>query len=108
MDFLCFSLGVTSGARAVTAVSSSITLGGGEGSQVRLANLGPSPVAVFASLGAGTAVFPVDAATCNGKGQVMLSGAVESFTIPAGTDTLNFICAAAQTATMFVGRGKGS
>ena len=108
MEFLVLSLGNTSGLRAVTSAGQSITLGGGEGEQVRIVNTGPNSVAVSASVGAGTAVFPTDAATSNGKGQVVPNGAVEIFTLPAGTDTLNFICLATQTATVFVGRGKGA
>lgn len=107
MDFSVFTLGVTSGCLAVTAVSGPIALGGGEGEQVRIVNAGANPVAVLASIGTVAAIFPTTAATSNGKGQVMAAGSTEIFTIPAGADTLNFICGAALTSTVFVGRGKG-
>lgn len=107
MDFLCFTLGVTSGARAVTSAGQAIAMPGGDGDQLRVVNIGPNPVAVRAQVGSTAAAFPTDAATCNGQGVVLPSGGVETFTIPQGADTINAICAAAQTATIFVSRGKG-
>ena len=107
MDVLCFSLQPTSGLRAVTAASASIALGGGEGEQVRIVNLGANPVAILASQGAATAIFPTDAATSNGKGAVLAAGSTETFTLPHAADTLSFICAAGLTSTVSCSRGKG-
>jgi hypothetical protein len=108
MDFLCFSLNVTSGARAITSASTSISIPGGDGEQVRVYNAGPNLIAVMCSVGAGTAIFPTDNATPNGKGCVIPVGGVETFSLIAGADTLSAICPAAGTATMYVSRGKGA
>lgn len=109
MDFLCFTLQPTSGARAVTATSGTTTMPGGEGEQLRVhnASASASPVAVFVGLGANAAVFPTDNATPNGKGQVIPVGGVEVFTIPQGADSIYAICPSAGTATIYFGRGKG-
>lgn len=104
---LPFSLNITSGARAVTAANTNATIPGGEGEQLRVYNAGPNLVAIFASNGAGVAVFPTDNATPNGKGAVIAVGGVELFSLPNGADTLNAICPAAGTATIYYSRGKG-
>lgn len=107
MDFLCFSLNATSGAKALTSSSSSATLPGGEGEQIRVFNLGPNKAAVLVTLGAATAVMPTDNATANGKGVVIPAGGVETFTI-GNADTISGICASTETATIYFSRGKGA
>lgn len=104
---LPYSLNITSGARAITAANTTATIPGGEGEQFRVYNAGPNLVSIYCSLGAGVAAFPTDSAIPNGKGAVIPVGGVELFTIPNGADTLNAICPAAGTATIYYSRGKG-
>lgn len=109
MDFLCFTLSGSCGLRAITNVNTRITLSGGEGEQVRIANFGPDPVCVVSGVTTPTAAFPTDAATSNGAGVVILSGGTETFSLPAAHDTIAGITSTAgKAATIFVSRGKGA
>jgi hypothetical protein len=106
VEFLCFSLGGTSGARAITSAGQHITVPGGEGEQVRIYNSGPNAVAALSGAGSQTAIFPTDAATPNGSGAVIGAGGVEIFTCQAAD--IHFITLAGQTATVYFSRGKGA
>jgi hypothetical protein len=108
MEHSPFSLNITSAAKAITATSTNAVIPGGEGEQLRVYNVGPNLVSVYASRGNGTAVFPTDNATPNGTGVVIPVGGVEIVTMPFGADTLNAICPAAGTATIYLSRGKGN
>ena len=108
MEHSPYSLNITSGSRAVTAANTTASIPGGEGDQIRFYNAGPNLVAVTVTNGANTAIFPTDSSSPNGKGMVIPVGGVEIFSIVAGADTLNMICPAAGTATVYYSRGKGN
>jgi hypothetical protein len=73
---------------------------------VRIFNSGPNAVCALAGDGTQIAAFPTDSATPNGKGDVIAAGKTEVFSCNASD--IHFICQAAQTATIFVRRGKGA
>ncbi len=104
----------------VTATASTAfqltTGGGGSGSQVRIANVGPNAAFVTwaapAPAGSGSsstvAVIPTSGNPPGTSqfGVWMLSSTIETFTIPQGS-WISAICAAAQTATLHFAIGEG-